>query len=123
MFCPKCGEEFHWHVMVCPTCEVDTVDRLPGPAPTPDAELVSVLATGDAGVIAVAKSLLEGEEIDYFVRGESLQSLFGLGRLTGVSFVVVPAEFWVRSDDAERARALLKDLLEPERGSGSSHDA
>jgi hypothetical protein len=123
MFCPKCGEEFPWHVMVCPTCEVDTVDRLPGPAPTPDAELVSVLATGDAGVIAVAKSLLEGEEIDYFVRGESLQSLFGLGRLTGVSFVVVPAEFWVRSDDAERARALLKDLLEPERGSGSSHDA
>jgi hypothetical protein len=25
MFCPQCGEEFSWHVMVCPTCDVDTV--------------------------------------------------------------------------------------------------
>jgi hypothetical protein len=118
MFCPKCGEEFPWHVMVCPTCEVDTVDRLPGPAPTPDAELVSVLATGDPGLITVAKSLLEGEQIDYFVRGEGLQDLFGWGRITGYSFAVGPAEFWVRADDAERARALLKDLRERERGSG-----
>ena len=65
MFCPQCGMEFSWDVMVCPTCDVDTVDRLPDqPEPTPDAELVPVLATGDAGVIAVAKSLLEAEEID-----------------------------------------------------------
>jgi len=96
--------------MVCPDCDVDTVDRLPGPEPTPDAELVCVLATGDAGLIAVAKSLLEGEEIDYLVRGEGLQDLFGLGRITGFSFAMGPAEFWVRADDAERARALLKDL-------------
>jgi hypothetical protein len=27
MFCPKCGEEFSWDVMVCPKCDVDTVDR------------------------------------------------------------------------------------------------
>jgi len=68
MFCPKCEEEFSWDVLVCPTCDVDTVDRLPGPEPTPDVELVSVLATGDAGVIALARSLLDGEGIDYFVR-------------------------------------------------------
>jgi len=45
MFCPKCGEEYSWDVMVCPTCDVDTVDRLPGPDPTPDAALVSILAS------------------------------------------------------------------------------
>jgi hypothetical protein len=50
--------------MVRPTCDVDTVDRLPGPDPTPDVELVCVLATGDAGVIAVAQSLLAAEAID-----------------------------------------------------------
>jgi hypothetical protein len=111
MFCPKCGEEFPWHVMVCPTCDVDTVDRLPaGPEPTPDAELVSVFAAGDPGVIAVAKSLLEAETIDYFVRGDGLQDLAGFGRLTGYSYVFGPAEFWVRAEDAERARELLKDL-------------
>jgi hypothetical protein len=110
MFCPTCGKELPWHVMVCPTCGVDTVDRLPGPEPTPDVELVSVFAAGDPGLIAVAKSLLEGEAIDYFVRGDSLQDLAGLGRLTGYSYVFGPAEFWVRAEDADRARELLKDL-------------
>ena len=104
MFCPKCGEEYSWDVMVCPTCDVETVDRLPGPEPTPDAELVPVLATGDAGVIAVAQSLLEAEKIDFFVRGDGLQDLFGLGRMTGFSFAMGPAEFLVRAEDADRAR-------------------
>jgi hypothetical protein len=113
MFCPNCGEEFSWDVMVCPTCDVDTVDRLPGPEPAPDVELVPVLATGDAGVIAVAKSLLEAEQIDYFVRGDGLQDLFGLGRITGFSFAMGPAEFLVRSDDEDRARELLDGLTAP----------
>ena len=110
MFCPKCGEEFSWTVMVCPKCDVDTVDRLPGPDPTPDVELVSIFATGDPGVIAVAKSLLEGEEIDYLIRGEGLQDLFGAGRMGGFSYAMGPAEFWVRADDADRARELLDEL-------------
>ena len=110
MFCPKCEEELAWDVMICPTCDVETIDRLPGPEPTPDAELVPVLATGDAGLIAVARSLLEAEKIDYFVRGDGLQDLFGYGRLTTYSFVVGPAEFLVRSEDADRARELLSDL-------------
>ena len=78
MFCPKCGEEYSWDVMVCPTCDVDTVD--------------------------------------------GLQDLFGLGRVTGFSFAMGPAEFWVREDDANRARELLKDLTvsDPDK---SSHDA
>ena len=115
MFCPTCGKEFPWHVMVCPTCDVDTIDKLPseGPAPTPDAELVSVLATGDSGLIAVAKSLLEGAGIDYFVRGDGLQDLVGLGRITGFSYAFGPAEVWVRAEDAEQVRELLKDLTAP----------
>jgi hypothetical protein len=123
MFCPTCGEEFSWDVMVCPTCDVETVDRLPGPEPTPDAELVPVLATGDAGVIAVAQSLLEAEKIDFFVRGDGLQDLFGLGRMTGFSFAMGPAEFLVRSEDADRARELLDGLTTPPPEPDSSKDA
>jgi hypothetical protein len=110
MFCPQCGEEYSWDVMVCPTCDVDTVDRLPGPAPTPDVELVRVLAAGDPGVIALARSLLDGEHVEYLLRGDGLQDLFGFGRLTAFNYVVGPAEFWVRADDAARARELLRDL-------------
>ena len=122
MFCPKCGEEYSWDVMVCPTCDVETVDRLPGPEPTPDAELVPVLATGDAGVIAVAQSLLEAEKIDFFVRGDGLQDLFGLGRMTGFSFAMGPAEFLVRAEDADRARDLLDGLTAPPAERDSSND-
>jgi hypothetical protein len=110
MFCPKCGDEFSWDVMVCPRCDVDTVDRLPGPDPMPDAKLVRVLATGDAGLIAFAQSLLESAEIDFFLRNDGVQDLFGLGRLTGYSYVTGPAEVWVREDDSERARELLAGL-------------
>ena len=120
MFCPRCEQEFSWDVMVCPTCDVDTVDRLPGPEPEPDAELVPVLATGDPGLIAVAKSLLDGEEIDYLIRGEGLQDLFGLGRATSYNFAMGPAEFWVRADDAERARELLEGLTAVDRSGDPS---
>jgi hypothetical protein len=71
---------------------------------------VSVLATGDAGIIAVARSLLEAEGIDYFVRGDGLQDLFGFGRITGFSYAMGPAEVCVRSEDAVRARELLDEL-------------
>lgn len=86
------------------------------PEPRPDAVLVPVLQTGDAALIAVAKSLLEAEGIDFFVRGEGLTDLFGLGRLTAFNYVVgEPPAFLVREEDAARARELLADL-------GTSHD-
>ena len=113
MFCPRCEEEFGWDVMICPRCDVETVDRLPAPTPAPDAELVPVMSTGDAGLIAVAKSLLEAEGIDYLLRGDGLQDLFGLGRITAYSYAMGPAEFQVRAEDAARARALLQDLQPP----------
>jgi Putative prokaryotic signal transducing protein len=73
-------------------------------------ELVPVFASGEMALIAVAKSLLDAERIDYFVKGEGLQNLFGLGSATGYSFAMGPAEFWVRAEDQARARELLRDL-------------
>jgi len=116
MICPRCEEEFASDVMICPRCDVETVDRLPGPTPAPDVQLVAVFATGDAGLIAVVKSLLEAEGIDYLLRGDGLQDLFGFGRITGFSYAMGPAEFQVRVEDAERARALLAELEPPTPG-------
>ena len=91
------------------------MDDVPPPSrasePEPDAGLERVLATGDAGVIALARSLLEAEDIPYFVRGDNLQDLFGMGRLTAFNYAMGPAEFWVRADDASRARELLEGLI------------
>ena len=96
--CSQCGEAFPPEIL-----------RELG-SQTPAAALVSVLRTGDAGLIPFAKSLLEGEGIEYLVSGENLQDLLGAGRLGGYNYVTGPAEFWVHTDDAERARALLDGL-------------
>jgi len=50
---------------VCPECQVDLVERRPGPAPTPNAKLVRIFVAEDEGLTEVAKSLLEGERIEY----------------------------------------------------------
>ena len=83
--------------------------------------LTTVLSTGDPALIAMAKSLLDGEGIEYLLRGEGLQNLFGWGSVgTGYNILTGPAEFVVRSDDAERARQLLHDLVTPSRSDPAS---
>ena len=118
MYCPTCGEKYAWNVAGCPTCGDELVEHRPGAEPDPNIELVTVYRTGDAAATAVAESLLQNEEIEYMVRGEGLQDLFGYGRIAGgFNPAMGPAEFIVRSADAERARELLKGLDEP--GSGA----
>lgn len=99
--CSQCGEPFPPEIL-----------RVLG-AQTHEATLVPILRTGDPGLIPLAKSLLEGEGIEYLVRGENLQDLFGAGRLGGYNYVTGPAEFLVRTEDAERARMLLDGLDAP----------
>jgi len=74
--------------------------------------LVSVLRTSDAGLLGFAKSLLDSETIENFVRGEHVQDLFGVGRIGGYNYITGPAELWVRADDEERARQLLDGVSE-----------
>lgn len=127
--CYRCGRSIagsHLHTE-CSQCgeplppEVLRVLR----AQTPEVTLEPVLRTADAGLIPLAKSLLEGEGIAYFVRGENLQDLFGAGRIGGYNYVTGPAEFWVRAEDADRARTLLDglDALPPEIAADPNDDA
>jgi hypothetical protein len=65
---------------------------------------VTVLATRDPGLVAVAKSLLDASDIDYVAKGENLQN-------------VPPFSPWVeiqvRAEDVAEAKALLADLGQP----------
>ena len=114
MYCPSCGEKFGWSVTECPECGVELVETRPGPPADPTIQLTAVFCTGDPALIALAKSLLDGEGIEYLVRGEGVQDLFGGGRIgAGYNIITGPAEFVVRADNAERARDLLHDLMTP----------
>lgn len=84
---------------------------MPEPPPDPAIQLTTVFASGDPALIAVAKSLLDAEQIDYLVRGDGVQDLFGWGRMgAGYNIVTGPAQFVVREEDAQRVRELLRDL-------------
>jgi hypothetical protein len=71
---------------------------------------VTVFESSDPAAIAVAESLLEEAEIDFFAKGENIQDLFGAGRIGRVNPIVGPVQLQVAAEDAEQARAALRDL-------------
>lgn len=74
-------------------------------------DLVTIFRSGDPGRFGLAQSLLEREHIEFAVKGEEVQGLFGAGVLgTGFNEITGGAELVVRAADADRARSLLADL-------------
>jgi hypothetical protein len=72
---------------------------------------ITVLESGDPGLLAVAKSLLESAGIQFFAKGEGVQDLFAGGSFgTGFNPFTGPIQLQVAADEAEEAKALLRDL-------------
>jgi len=115
MFCPKCGEEYRAGFDLCAACGVPLVAERPEPELEENQhriELSTVLETSDAGLIVIAKSLLEAAEIPFMVRGEEIQDLFGIGRFPGnINVLVGPVELKVTAQYKDEALAILADLM------------
>lgn len=76
-----------------------------------ETRLVTVLATGNEAIIAVAKSLLDDADIKYFAKGEGLQNLFGFGTLgTGFNPIIGPIQLQVEEHKADEAKQILAGL-------------
>ncbi|KPU44835.1 hypothetical protein OXPF_19210 [Oxobacter pfennigii] len=65
-------------------------------------QLITVITTNDVALIALIKSVLEGEGIDYFIKGESLLTL---------GSILIPAEIQVDKEDYEEVKELLKGFM------------
>jgi hypothetical protein len=96
-----------WANPFCPDferCNLKGMNLPPAPKPDPDLELVTVLATGNPALIAVAKSLLEDSGIEYATQNEGLHDLFPVNRFR--------VHIQVRQEDEAEATALLSALEE-----------
>ena len=84
-----------------------------GPVPEDELELVTVFQTGNPAEIAIAKSLLQAEGMEFVTKNECVQDLFGWGRFPrGMNVAMGPVEFQVRSADAQDAIELLAAIGE-----------
>ncbi len=104
MFCAKCKAEYNEGVTVCAECGEPLVDALPEarrPGPGTDLGLVTIVRTFVPQDIAIIESLLDDAGIDYHIEGEMALITYPM---------VTPASVMVRSDQADEARELLKDL-------------
>ena len=100
MFCPKCRTEYRPGFTRCADCGVELTETLP---PEPEPQYVvyeEILATFNAGDIAIIKSILDAEEITYYFRGDHLT----LRPMADV------ARLMVKKEEADMARELLQDL-------------
>lgn len=129
MYCPQCRSEYVSGIAECPECGVGLVQKLSQPArPQPTSEPVVVFATGRSDLIALAKSILMSAGIEFSVRNEEVQDLFGYGRFPGGSSLLMgPIEIAVAEEDASDARALLAGLepsesSEPDAGAGEAYE-
>lgn len=77
------------------------------------ASWVTVLATGDSFLVALAKSLLQEADIPYVSKGEILQDFIGFGRVgLGFNQITGPVELMVPKELAEEALLIFTDLEE-----------
>jgi hypothetical protein len=109
MYCPECGGEYREGFFQCADCDVALVETAPmQQEPAPVQDLVTVLETGDPGVLALAESLLLEAGIPYRKKGESVQDLFAMGRLgVGFDLITGPVLVQVAEEDAQVAALLL----------------
>ena len=101
MFCPKCRAEYREEFEMCDDCSVALVETLPPKPKTDFADYEELLATYNQGDIVTVKSILEKEEIPYFVKGEMF---------TGMGAFIDPARVMVIKDQVETARLLIQEL-------------
>jgi hypothetical protein len=122
VYCPECRVEYREGFRECSDCHVPLLAGTAPPQPKtpsdPNLELVVVLETNDAFLLASAKGALEDAGIPFFALNE-------------ISMLVTDIDpmlrKWIRvqvaSDREAEARDVLAPLLEPEPGSGDAGSA
>lgn len=109
MFCPNCRAEYTAGITRCADCDIALVAELTPEDEMDYVELVTVGRFTNAPQLAVAKSLLEDADIQYFAKNEGVIGLLAMGQV-GFNPVAGPIEIQVHPDDAEAASEILSEM-------------
>ncbi len=101
MFCPKCRTEYREGFYVCVDCNSDLIDELPTEEKPEFIDYVEVMGTYNPADVALIKSILDAEDITYYFNAEHFMYVRPLAE---------PARLMVKTDEAERAKEILRDL-------------
>jgi hypothetical protein len=114
MFCPKCGSEYRQGFYTCNDCQVALVLELPQTEGIPEyVEYEEILETYSPADIAFIKSILDSENIIYFIKGDSIGCIQPLADRF---------KLMVSKDQAAEVKELLADMTVSFIGSGRDHD-
>lgn len=101
MYCPKCRAEYKPEYKTCSDCNIGLVKDLP-PEPTSDfIDYEEIIFTNNPGDTALLKSLLDAENINYFIQGEHVAPYF---------YHALPVRFFVRKDQVSETLEIIKDI-------------
>ena len=105
MFCPNCKAEYTKGISRCSDCDVDLVNSLPisynNEQQDNDLTFVPILSTYNLGDIALLRSILDNQGIEYFLQGENTSY---------IRAYMDPTILMVREDQVEITKELLKDF-------------
>ncbi|MDP4182636.1 MAG: DUF2007 domain-containing protein [Bacillota bacterium] len=108
MFCPKCKAEYREGFTRCSSCDIELVNEIhekhekkhmKDETEIEYIEYDLVMTTFSAMDISLIKSILEDNNIAYFIQGESNVNMVG----------GLPARVLVKREHAEKAGEILKD--------------
>lgn len=102
MFCPICRSEYREGFTLCDECNVKLVDELSEEKISQQEKLIEIATSLQKSDIAIIKSLLDGEKIEYILLHEALGSLYPIPETN---------KLLVSAKDQIRAKAILKDFL------------
>ncbi|MGB2957858.1 MAG: hypothetical protein WBG01_17685 [Bacteroidota bacterium] len=101
MYCPECGYEYVEGIKECADCRVPLVEERPRQIRRHPKEFQEVLSTYNQADIALIKSILDDERVEYVWLGETFSQI---GQL------IQPATLVVLKEHVERTKETLSHL-------------
>lgn len=107
MFCPICKAEYKSGFTICSDCNAQLVEEFPQVLPEESHGMINLYSPNNEMELIMIKSLLDAEEINYFVKNENFGSMEAGPQIALFNKRII----MVQDDQLERASELINDYL------------